>query len=335
MCLVVLGGLQIVAGIKAQTVHIVQRAADRDARHIFHRRNAFGDKARFADGICRIAGAAAHLTIVILVDPRQLGERRQVAKRGIERMGETRTDVAGNGLGVRGANVQRHAVTAVFTVAIHVLVAVRQPGKRCQHNVGWQGKRIAKLALQRNRLTVIFALRTAFEAGEVHLAVGLIVLTVYACGQVHVPRLAAEAGVTNNTVVVGGRVVTVQVVLTVHGGVAVVHRRAHAPQIAQRAIRTDDETTELRAIAADVLRAVLVCEAAERLTPEDPVFVSITGCYAACAANLRVALCVHMVTYHTGGRRGRHAGCGAGADALARRETLAHAVGFVTVVDSQ
>src|SRR5690606_4727390 len=72
--------LQVIARIKAQVVAFIQRSTDSHASHIFYRRRAFGAKAGFTDGICRVRRTAAHLMLVVLVDPGDLYERGEVAE---------------------------------------------------------------------------------------------------------------------------------------------------------------------------------------------------------------------------------------------------------------
>ncbi len=232
---------------------------------------------------------AADLMVIVLVDPGDLGERRQVTHAGGEGLLDAGADVAHHRLRVGAANIQRHAVAASFAVTIHMLIAIGQACQRGQHHVSRQSDWIAKLALQGDGLAVELAVGGAGEAGEISATHGAVVLTVETRREVQVPRIAGVTRVTNHPVVIGGGVVAAQVVFPVYGGVAVVQGCAQTPVITQRAIGTYDQAAKFRGVAADVVGAVLAGITTERLTPDDPVVgVVITGRHAADAGGLRV-----------------------------------------------
>src|SRR5690606_34943592 len=112
---------------------------------------------------------------IILMQPRHLGEWRQIAKTRCEGFLNTRANVAYDGLCVTAANIQRHTVAASLFIAINVLIAVSQAGKRCQNHASWQRQRIAEFSLQRDGLTVEFTLRSAGETGEISATNGGVV----------------------------------------------------------------------------------------------------------------------------------------------------------------
>ncbi|MNC25913.1 hypothetical protein D3C75_740220 [compost metagenome] len=225
---------------------------------------------------------AADLTVVVLVDPGHLCERRQVTQVGGEGFLDAGTDIADHRLGVRAANIQRHTVAAGFVVAINMLITVSQRGQRRQNHVGWQRERIAELGLQGDRLTVELAVCCPGEAGEISATHGAVVLTVEACREVQVPRIAGVACVTNHAVVIGGGGVAAQVVFAVNRGIAVVHRSAQTPVVAQRTVGPDDQAAKLSGVATDLIAAVLTGITAKRLAPDDPVAgVVVAGCHTA------------------------------------------------------
>ncbi len=84
MCLVTLGGLEVITRINAQITGVKQCAADRQTRHILNRRGTFGGELRLANGIGGVGRGVARAAVVILVDPGDLRERGQAAKTGIE-----------------------------------------------------------------------------------------------------------------------------------------------------------------------------------------------------------------------------------------------------------
>jgi hypothetical protein len=65
--LVTVACLQIVASIQVQAIFAIQRAADSDASHVFHRGGTFGDKASFTHSVCGTRRMAAGLTCIVLV----------------------------------------------------------------------------------------------------------------------------------------------------------------------------------------------------------------------------------------------------------------------------
>ncbi|MNP29333.1 hypothetical protein D3C76_1223520 [compost metagenome] len=197
------------------------------------------------------------------------------------------------------AHIQRHAVSAGFFIVINVLITVGQAGERRNYHIGWQFHWIAKLRLQRHRLAVEFALRSAGEAGKVSATNRAVVLTVHTGRKIEIPRIARVSGVTDDAVVVGGRSIAAQVAFPVDRSVAVVHGCTQTPVVTQRTVSTQNQAAKFRRVTADVCAAVLTRIPAKRLSPDDPVAgIVITGCHAAGARGVRITHGINVRADH-------------------------------------